>query len=555
MSVDGFRYYVSFVDECTRYSWIFPMINKGEVYSIFVHFHTFLVTQFSATLRIFQSDGGGEYISTNFKNYLHTKGIVHQMSCPYTPEQNGLAERKHRHIVETAVTLLQTAHLPHKFWFHACATSIYLINRLPCQLLRLKSPFFLLYGSSPVIHHLCIFGCACFPLLRPYNSNKLQPKTSTCIFWGYAGQYKGYICFFLHTNHIFVSHHVLFDELLFPYISVSMPAVSPSLHLSAVSPSSPSVSLHNSVLPLVSSSPSFSSTPSASLPSLSPGLSSQPSSDLHSPAPSPLPVDPDFHPERLCVVLSLSPMNLHPMTTRSKSGISKKKAYSTTVQSLALSQVEPRSFKIASATVEWQSAMQEEIEALHAQGTWDLVALPPDRNLVGCKWVYRLKKHADGSIARHKARLVAKGFSQEEGIDFGETFSPVVKPTTVRLVLALAAHFNWSLRQLDVKNAFLHGILHEEVYMTQPPGFVSKAHPSDFVCRLRKSLYGLKQAPRAWNERFTSVLPSLGFQASLADSSLFVQHSDLAPLCRRYHSYWQPFLSFFVCYCCSVSGI
>jgi hypothetical protein len=219
-------------------------------------------------------------------------------------------------------------------------------------------------------------------------------------------------------------------------------------------------------------------------------------------------------------------MNLHPMTTRSKSGISKKKAYSATVSSLALSQVEPRSFKIASATVEWQSAMQEEIEALHAQGTWDLVALPPDRNLVGCKWVYRLKKHADGSIARHKARLVAKGFSQEEGIDYGETFSPVVKPTTVRLVLALAAHFNWSLRQLDVKNAFLHGILHEEVYMTQPPGFVSKAHPSDFVCRLRKSLYGLKQAPRAWNERFTSFLPSLGFQASLADSSLFLQHSS-----------------------------
>ena len=161
------------------------------------------------------------------------------------------------HIVETAVTLLQTAHLPHKFWFHACDTSIYLINRLPCQLLRLKSPFFLLYGSSPVIHHLRIFGCACFPLLRPYNSNKLQPKTSTCIFLGYAGQYKGYICFSLHTNRIFVSRHVLFDESLFPYISVSIAALSPSLPLSAVSPSSPSVSLHNSVLPLVSSSPSF----------------------------------------------------------------------------------------------------------------------------------------------------------------------------------------------------------------------------------------------------------------------------------------------------------
>jgi transposase InsO family protein len=103
---------------------------------------------------------GGEYISTKFKHYLLTKGIVHQMSCPYTPKQNGLAKRKHRHILETAITLLQTANLPPKFWFHACVTSIYLFNRLPCQILQLKSLFFLLYGSSPVINHLRIFGCA-----------------------------------------------------------------------------------------------------------------------------------------------------------------------------------------------------------------------------------------------------------------------------------------------------------------------------------------------------------------------------------------------------------
>ncbi|KAI5339079.1 hypothetical protein L3X38_018351 [Prunus dulcis] len=243
----------------------------------------------------------------------------------------------------------------------------------------------------------------------------------------------------------------------------------------------------------------------------------------------PLPVDPDFQPKSLRVVLPLPPVNLHPMTTRSKNGISKRKAFSAST-SIDLSTIEPSSFKAASQSPEWQSAMREEIGALHAQGTWDLVPLPAHKNLVGCKWVYRIKKNADGSIARHKARLVAKGFSQEEGMDYYETFSSVVKPTTVRLVLALVAQFLWSLRQLDVKNAFLHGVLQEEVYMTQPHGFENKHYPSDFVCRLKKSFYGLKQTPRAWNERFTSFLPSLGFQASNADPSLFIHHLSLGQL-------------------------
>jgi hypothetical protein len=192
-----------------------------------------------------------------------------------------------------------------------------------------------------------------------------SPKLSLAFFWGMPANIKGIFVFlFMPITSLCLDMSSLMNHCFL--IHVPMPAVSPSLHVPAVSPSSPSISLHNSILPLVSSSPSFPSHDSALLPSLSPGLSSQPSSDLPSPTHSSLPVDPDFHPERLCVVLPLSPMNLHPMTTRSKSGISKKKAFSTSVQSLALSQVEPRSFKIASTIVEWQSAMHEEIEAFHA---------------------------------------------------------------------------------------------------------------------------------------------------------------------------------------------
>ena len=145
-----------------------------------------------------------------------------------------------------------------------------------------------------------------------------------------------------------------------------------------------------------------------------------------------------------------------------------------------------------------------------------------DKNIVGCKWIYKLKGHADGSISRYKARLVAQGFSQEHGLDYDETFSPIVRHTIVRVILSLATSFKWELRQLDIKNAFLHGELQEEVYMQQPPVFKDSTHP-EFVCKLQKSLYGLKQAPRAWNAKFTSNLPSLGFQASPLDPSPFIK--------------------------------
>ena len=165
--------------------------------------------------------------------------------------------------------------------------------------------------------------------------------------------------------------------------------------------------------------------------------------------------------------------------------------------------------------------MDEEFSALQRQKTRSLVPTVPNINLVGCKWVYKLKLHSDGTIARYKARLVAKGFHQQIGVDYSETFSPVVKLATVRLVLSIAVSCNWPLRQLDVSNAFLHGFLKEEVYIEQPPGYVDQQFPHH-ICKLHKSLYGLKQAPKAWFDRFTSQLLHLGFKASMADSSLFV---------------------------------
>ncbi|KAM1351501.1 hypothetical protein ACFXTH_005260 [Malus domestica] len=525
-SIEGYSYYVSFIDECTRYTWIFPMNNKAAVFEIFVQFHAYIQNYFSATVKVLQSDGGGEYVSTRFQNFLTTKGIVHQKSCLYTPEQNGLAERKNRHLVETAVTLLQKASLSSKFWFHACATSTYLVNRLPTSVLKMHSPFEVLYKSPPTLDHLRVFGCACYPSLKPYRTNKLDPKTTMCIFLGYAAQYKGYICYAISDNKLIVSRHVLFDESVFP----STYGLSSSSFSSTVSSASIPVSLappttfsHPPFIPIpfphISSHPSVTLSDFQQLGDLGPTGDNSASRSASSLLLSESHPDvtssqvPDL--QHVYVVSS----NTHPMQTRSKSGIFKKKVFSAVVHEDVK---EPQSFSIAARSSQWRQAMTEEMDALIKQHTWTLVPLPSHKNLVGCKWIYKVKRNPDGSVARYKARLVAKGFSQEAGLDYYETFSPVVKPTTVRLMLSLAATKGWKLKQLDVKNAFLHGFLDEEVYMSQPQGFIDKDHP-DFVCKLERSLYGLKQAPRAWNARFSSFLLSLGFTSSYADLSLYVK--------------------------------
>uniref|UniRef100_A0A2N9HUX6 Reverse transcriptase Ty1/copia-type domain-containing protein n=1 Tax=Fagus sylvatica TaxID=28930 RepID=A0A2N9HUX6_FAGSY len=165
--------------------------------------------------------------------------------------------------------------------------------------------------------------------------------------------------------------------------------------------------------------------------------------------------------------------------------------------------------------------MNHEFDALLTNQTWSLVPPHPSQNKIGCKWVFRIKRHADGSIERYKARLVAKGFHQQPGIDYHETYSPVIKPTTVRTVLSLAISAGWSIHHIDIQNAFLHGHLSEEVFMTQTPGFQHPQYPHH-VCKLNKALYGLKQAPRAWFSRLSSRLLELGFHGSQADTSLFI---------------------------------
>jgi len=210
-------------------------------------------------------------------------------------------------------------------------------------------------------------------------------------------------------------------------------------------------------------------------------------------------------------------VNQHEMVTRGKHGFRQPAAFHA---STPLSPI-PKTYRTALADTNWRRAMEEEFSTLMSNNTWTLVPRPPGANIVTGKWIFRHKFHADGSLDRYKARWVLRGFTQHPGVDYDETFSPVVKPATVRTVLSLALSQDWPIHQLDVKNVFLHGTLSETVYCSQPTGFVDTALPPH-VCKLNKSLYGLKQAPRAWYSRFATYLLVLGFTEAKSDTSLFI---------------------------------
>jgi hypothetical protein len=181
---------------------------------------------------------------------------------------------------------------------------------------------------------------------------------------------------------------------------------------------------------------------------------------------------------------------------------------------------EPLTYAEAVKDHRWRNAMKDEIKALQNNETWTIEDLPPGKKALGCKWIYKIKHKSDGSIERFKARLVVLGNRQVEGIDYTETFAPVVKMVTIRTVLAVVAAKDWELHQMDVHNAFLHGELEEEVFMKPPPGF--GIHIPSMVCKLKKSLYGLKQAPRCWFAKLSTALKQFGFAQSRSDYSLFV---------------------------------
>lgn len=218
MSSDsGFRYYVIFVDDFSRFTWLYPLRQKSDFYDVMLQFTAFVENQFSTSIKTFHSDGGTKFTNNKLQLFFREKVIRHILSCPYTPAQNGRVERKHRPVTETGLAMLFHSHTPLKFWVDAFNSAVYVINRLPSKVLNDKSPFELLFSTAPNFDNFHPFGCCIYPCLRDYTANKFEPRSLDCVFLGYSSSHKGFRCYDPISYRVYISHHAKFDESSFPF--------------------------------------------------------------------------------------------------------------------------------------------------------------------------------------------------------------------------------------------------------------------------------------------------------------------------------------------------
>lgn len=223
VSSNGNKYYVTFIDVFSRFTWLFPIQCKSDVYYVFLDFQSMVDRLFNTKIKQIQNDWGGEFRPLN--TFFHKHGIIHRISCPHTHQHQGCVERKHRHIIDTSLALLAESHVPRTFWGEASQTSCYLINRLPTPVLENISPFQKLFNPSHDYNFLRIFGCACFPNLRPYNQHKFDFQSKECVFLGYSRNHKGYKCFHIPTARMYIPRDVVFHEKSFPLSSHSSTSI------------------------------------------------------------------------------------------------------------------------------------------------------------------------------------------------------------------------------------------------------------------------------------------------------------------------------------------
>ncbi|KAI5003256.1 hypothetical protein ZWY2020_030416 [Hordeum vulgare] len=470
-------------------------------------------TNFDIKIKHIRSDNGTEFKNTGLDDYLDELGITHELSAPYTPQQNGVVERKNRTLVEMARTMLEEYQTPRRFWPEAINIACHIINRVYLHKLLKKTSYELLTDKKPNVSYFKVFGAKCW-IRDPHHSSKFAPKAHEGFMLGYGKDSHTYRVFNNYHNKVVETVDVRFDETngsQREQLPSDPDKLSPeeAIKLKPTEDIVPTEEIGEETIPIADERKEDAPEEIATAP-------------LPQPRQNPQPAHPRIANE---VELDkiLNDINAPGPLTRSKAP----HLVNFCGHFSFVSITEPSKVAEVFLEPEWIQAMQDELLQFKLNDVWELVNRPDPRkhNIIGTKWIFRNKQDEDGQVVRNKARLVAQGYTQVEGIDFDETFAPVARLEAIRILLAYANHHNIILYQMDVKSAFLNGKLEEEVYVAQPPGFEDPKNP-DKVFRLKKALYGLKQAPRAWYDTLKEFLMKKGFKHGSLDPTLFTKSYD-----------------------------
>ncbi|KAJ9532152.1 hypothetical protein QJQ45_003955 [Haematococcus lacustris] len=554
----GYCFVLTFLDEHSGLSLIALLKAKSEVPAAIRDAVEWFETQGGRKVKVLRSDRGTEYVNQTVREFLSGKGIIHQQTAPYSPQQNGSAECLNRTLFEKGRCLLYSSGLSVNFWPYALRFANYVRNLSPVRG-KAGTPWELFWGVRPDLSALRVFGARAYAHVPEHMRSKLGSKAVQGVFVGYELSSKAYQVL-LPGGKLLITKDVVFDELdrgpptreadlgmllpqpepepgvLVPHavhvpVEVQLPAppaaVPAPLERAPAPPggatSSAGAGSGNNTGAGSGSSAGDGSSAAGSGAAGSGGGTEADGSGAAGSGGGTRAGGSGSSAAGAAGGEGSGAANLLRQSSRLR-GIQPEFAG---VRSVAVAELPaegpaiPATIKEALAgpqSEQWSLAADEEMQSLLSYGTWELVALPEGCRPLANRWVWSVKRDGRGSIVRFKARLVVKGFLQREGIDFHELHAPVSKHATVRALLAVAAAEDMELEHLDVKTAFLNGRLEELIYMHQPAGYEDG---SGRVCRLHRALYGLRQAPRAWHARLKEELEQLGFTASAADSCLF----------------------------------
>lgn len=559
-SHEGHRYVLIFLDHYSREATAFCLRSKHEVPHIVMKFDTHIFNRLGRHITYLRCDNAAEHKSNILSSYCQQHGIQQQFTVPYHSHQN-FVERFHLTLFNGVRTMLAYSKMNLKYWNEAVACFTYTYNRSPTSNNDLITPYEKSHNAKPDVSHLQIFGSIAYVFIPEHErykseSSKLCGRRAKHIFIGYSTDSKSYRLL-NETGKVTIATH---QDCEFPNTPTSMlltnnvqlcpttsevtiHSINSDIPSTATSSENDSISDYLSTLDTHDQQDTEESNPMTIIDTatelstnteteLSTNTETQLSTNsLNLPSSFvPIPDRPNVYHHPTEGVVEFVPINtpapndINAPPTRPRNERAKRIDYSSAFYTNTTSET-PSTFQDIvnfPDKQEWYKAADAEMNQIMKQHTWSLVPPPSNRQPIKCKWVFTIKKDIDGKLIKYKARLCACGYSQMEGIDYKEIYSPVARIESLRFFLSLSIYFSNKIHKMDVTGAFLNGELEEEIYMQQPQGYTNKEHP-DWVCKLHKNLYGLKQAPHVWHKTITPFLNSLGFNSIEADPCIFLK--------------------------------